>query len=664
MPFHDYVATEASTLIARLLGSQSDGCLQQLRTVRDALDAAAKALEAAPRPDDDVKQLVNRLTAAAEAEAQRAADEVRRVADEARRHVEEANTALAAQLEENGRLASAVARADAEAALRRSELDTAQERADAAERDLTATVDAHGELERILAATDTELRRATHARTQLETELTATRANVQRADGEAEHLRQDLHRTADEGAQLRQLLERTTAEGRELHQRLERATAEGRELHEALDRSAAHNAHLQHELQQHHAHQIELDRQLTAAREELAGRDALVRQLEAAGTRISTLETELAAASDLTSTELEAALGRVGALEAALSDAHAAIAKADTVAAELNSSRARTLILETQQAEHVEQARLLQIRLDDALQAEAKLRESLARASDVPKDEEQTETLRWELERMVSLFDASVRAVNEMARARNSGDLLAELVKRLSIQFSRVALFRVKGQGLEGEHHVGFEDTDIGKLVLPVTVDSLLTRAISSGAVESLSGPDIANRLGTPFGGAPTSAVALPIVLQGTTLAVIYADDVDMPDFARGPGMHESSVGFAKLLVGEASVLLMCHTQELKTLNELRQYATTLLQEAKAMYLADAEAGKPAAQLRGRLKDNLECASQLYAYRAAMEGTAAAALLDEQIAIEMAGSSQFSHDLADVVHSLAGSDLGITAEAS
>jgi chromosome segregation ATPase len=650
MPFHDYAATESSTLIARLLGQQSDSSLQQLRAVRDALDAAARALEAIPRPDDDVRELVNRLTAAAQAEAQRAADEVRRVADEAHRHVEELNTALAAQLEENGRLASTVARADAEAALLKSELETAQERADAAERDLTATVEAHGELERILDATDTELRRATSARTQLETELSATRANFQRTSGEAEHLRQELQRTGDEGVQLRGLLERTTAEGRELR--------------EALDRSTAHTAHLQKEIQQHHADRTELDRQLTAAREGLAGRDALVRQLEAAGARINTLETELATASELTSTELEGALGRVRTLEAALVEAQAAVARNETIAAELNTSRARTLTLETQQAEHVEQARLLQIRLDDALQAEAKLRESVARAADVPKDEEQTETLRWELERMVSLFDASVRAVNEMARARNSGDLLAELVKRLSIQFSRVALFKVKGQGLEGEHHVGFEDTDIGKLVLPITVDSLLTRAITSGTVESLSGPDIASRLGTPFGGAPTSAVALPIVLQGTTLAVIYADDVDMPDFARGPGMHESSVGFAKLLVGEASVLLMCHTQELKTLNELRQYATTLLQEAKAMYLADAEAGKPSAQLRGRLKDNLECASQLYAYRAAMEGTAAAALLDEQIAAEMAGASQFSHDLADVVHAMAGSDLGITAEAS
>jgi hypothetical protein len=47
-----------------------------------------------------------------------------------------------------------------------------------------------------------------------------------------------------------------------------------------------------------------------------------------------------------------------------------------------------------------------------------------------------------------------------------------------------------------------------------------------------------------------------------------------------------------------------------------------------------------------------------------MEGTAAAALLDEQIALEMGGSTAFSRDLADVVHSMGTSNLGITAEAS
>ena len=67
-----------------------------------------------------------------------------------------------------------------------------------------------------------------------------------------------------------------------------------------------------------------------------------------------------------------------------------------------------------------------------------------------------------------------------------------------------------------------------------------------------------------------------------------------MPDSARGPAVHESSVGFARLLVGQVVVLLVRHTHELKTLAELSQYATTLLQEAKEMHLADTQAGKNA----------------------------------------------------------------------
>ena len=680
MQFHDLAASEASSLIARLLAAQSESSLQHLRTVRAALDATVQALEVAStqQSDEDVQQLVVKLTTAFELEGQRAADELRRVSEEGRRRLEEANAALSMQVDENGRLASAIARSDAERALLKTELDTTQERADAAERDLSATVEAHAEIERILKATDAELRHAVHARTQAESELIAARANVQRSGHEFETLRQELQRANSESLHLRQLLEQANAEGRELGEALSRATADGLEFREALaqstadgdelraafDRLTAHEEELRERLEHAEAERTELARQLSAATASATDSQVLARELETANGRVQALESELNGQRELTSSELEAASGRIRVVEASLADAQAVIMERDSLVTELGISRARTLTLEAQQGEHAEQIRQLQVRLDDALQAEAKLRESLARASDVRPDEEQTETLRWELERMVSLFDASVRAVNEMTSMRTSGDLLAELVKRLSIQFSRVALFRLKGHGLEAEHHVGFEDTDISSLVLPVTADSLLTKAIASGTAESLAGENLGNRLGTPFGGCPTSAVALPIILQGTTLAVVYADDADMPDYARGPAVHESSVGFAKLLVGEAAVLLMCHTHELKTLNELRQYATTLLQEAKEMYLADAEAGKSPTQLRGRLKDNLDCASQLYTYRAAMEGTAAASLLDEQIAAEMTGSSAFSRDLSEVVNNMSKVELGITAEAS
>ena len=692
MEFQDYAAKETSALFSRLRASQTGATLQQLQAIREAIDAAAQAIETAPEPDQEIDELIAGLTAAAYEEARRAGDETRRISQEARRAIDEAEAALQIQVDENARLSAVVAKADVETALLRTELETAQERAEAAERDFLATVDAHGELEAALKASDGETRHLTQAKAHLEHELTAI------AQAKA-HLENDLAAIAQAKAHLENDLAATRAT-------LEQAIADVDQLRHDVDRQHAERAELERhltvanavaderdalaaELERTRSERTVLQQQLSSAGQTAAERDVLAREknavgeharlleveLESAHARITTLEEEVAAANGRScaiEADIDAARGRTRTLETDLAAAIAAVERHDIVVTELEMSRARAHTLEAERAEREDAMRQLQLRLDDALQAEArlreqaetKLREAAARAGDAAGDSEQSEALRWEVERMVSLFDASVRAVNEMSSARTSADLMSELIKRLSLQFSRVALFRVKAQGLEGELQVGFEDTDIAKLVLPLTVDSLLTRAINSGSVESITGSDIARRLGTPFNGTPTSAVALPILLQGTTVSVVYADDADMPDYARGPAVHESSVAFAKLLVGEATLLMMCHTHELKMLAELRQYATTLLQEAKEMYLADAEAGKPAAQLQGRLKDNIECASQLYAYRAAMEGTAAAALLDDQIAAEMNGTTQFARDLAVVVRSMAETDLGITAEAS
>jgi hypothetical protein len=666
MEFQDYAAKETFALFGRVRASDTGATLQQLQAIREAIDAAARAIETAPEPDQEIDELISGLTAAAYEEARRAGDESRRISQEARRAIDEAEAELQKQVDENARLAVAVAKSDAEGALLRSELEAAQERAESVERDFLATVDAHGELEAALKAADGETRHLSQAKASLENDLAATRATLEQAIADVDHLRHEVDRHHAERAELERQLEAANA------------IADERDaLAAELEQTRGERALLQQQLSS--AGQTAIERDALTHEKEVIGEHArlLETELESAHVRITTLESELAAANGRScafEADLDAVRGRTRTLESDLAAAIAAVGRHDIVVTELEMSRARTHTLEAERAEREDAMRQLQLRLDDALQAEARLREqaetklreaaAAARASEAAGDSEQSEALRWEVERMVSLFDASVRAVNEMSSARTSADLMSELIKRLSLQFSRVALFRVKGQTLEGEIQVGFEDTDISRLVLPLTVDSLLTRAINSGSVESITGSDTARRLGTPFNGTPTSAVALPIFLQGTTVAVVYADDADMPDYARGPAVHESSVAFAKLLVGEATLLMMCHTHELKMLAELRQYATTLLQEAKEMYLADAEAGKPAAQLQGRLKDNLECASQLYAYRAAMEGTAAAALLDDQIAAEMNATSQFARDLADVVRSMSETDLGITAEAS
>jgi hypothetical protein len=606
MDFQTYAATETSALLDRLLTRRSADSQQQLHAVREALEAAARALEAPVAAEEEILDVVGRLTEAANAS-------IREVRDRAQAEIDAANGEVRTHLAEIERLRAEAARMDADVAHLRNELGSAQERSAVANRDLDATIEAHAALEAALRVAEAG---AEQARVAAEAQLSDARAAIDLMLVEAE--------------QLRSACESLTAEQESIRSELAQAREAGYE------------------------------------------RDTFAAEVQAAAERVHMLEGELASARqqrDMITAELEARTSRIETLEGDAAGLREAREQRDAVTSELEASIARIEALESTHRQQEDQIRQLEARLNQAAKTEAQLRQQASggarQHSGGDNSQEDVEALRGEVDRMVSLFDASARAVSEMAAASSSGELLIELVKRLSLQFSRVALFRVKGNRLEGEHQIGFDDTtDMSKLVIPTAVESMLTRAIASSTVQSLAGDDVAVRSGTPFGGNPTSAVALPIALQGTPLAVVYADDSDMPDSARGPAIHESSVGFARLLVGQVVVLLVRHTHELKTLAELTQYATTLLQEAKEMYLADAETGKHADLLRSRLKENIDCASQLYAYRAAMEGEAAAALLDQQIAAEIGGSSPFARDLAAVVRDMGSSDVQLTAEAS
>ena len=192
--------------------------------------------------------------------------------------------------------------------------------------------------------------------------------------------------------------------------------------------------------------------------------------------------------------------------------------------------------------------------------------------------------LRDDVARIGSLLDSSSQAVDELAEKTTITDLFAALVRHLAGEFSRVALFRLKANRLEGEDQIGFDETtDVTKLVLPLNVDSLITRAASSGSFEQLIGDDLDDNSRAPFGGTPIVAIAMPISFQGEMLAVVYADsDRRCPNVALPATMRASSL--RSCLVRTAGVLVMRLSQELKMLNELRDYAAMLLQEAQEMY--------------------------------------------------------------------------------
>lgn len=622
MDLFTFTSAQTSAFARDLIGARTERSLRHIQALREALDAAARDLAAQPPPEAQVEELALKLAGAADAE-------IRRMQEQAAAGLEAAQRQAAEGSAEAARVAAALAQAEAEAAVLRSELQTARERLETVERDLSLTVDAHAEVEASLRGADAEARQLSQRIGQLTDELSEAQAT-------AEQLR-------EEEAALRAALDRASTERSRLEEQvavLQRAIEEERRFR-AEGEAASHRDVSTLEMSQ---------RQLSDHVRLLEGTIQEMTRTEAQ------LRDELAARQRALETQVAAAAQAHGQREALAAEVETLAGDRGRLLAERDGHLARLQALES-----TVQARDLHIR---DLQARADRAERTA-APRGPAAATDQEGLRSEIDRMMSLFDASTRALAEMSAAASSTELLGELVKRLSLQFSRVAWFRLKGNRLEGEHQLGFEDTgDVTKLVMPLTVDSLLTRAVASGAEQSMQGPDVSVRTGTPFGGTPTSAVALPIAVNGTTLGVLYADDSEMPEAARGAAVHESSVGYARLLAGQVAVLLVRHTHELKTLAELRHYAATLLQEARAMHQADLEGGRTVDQIRSRLKENIDCASQLYAYRAAMEGTAAAALLDDQIAEELNGSTRFAQDLAAVVAEMNRREVGLTAEAS
>jgi hypothetical protein len=264
--------------------------------------------------------------------------------------------------------------------------------------------------------------------------------------------------------------------------------------------------------------------------------------------------------------------------------------------------------------------------------------------------------------KFAALLQEALGAFQNLARAQSIGEALTEIVSGLSTEFARVALFCVRGNRLEGEHQVGFDfKGDITNVAMPLSVDSLLTRAVTSGRIERLSASELKDTKSAPFGGSPTCALALPIVVEGESLAVVYADDSGQKAKEGGVG-HEAKARYAELLLRHADALLVRLATELHALGELREYANMLLTEAEKMHAADLRAGKKDREVKSRLKENIEYARRTYAERAAEAGPAAASVLDERIAayIEERGDKPFGRDLAAV----AGRGSRRTAEAS
>ena len=525
MDFREYAATEALASLRRLHAGPIDVCREQLDALRAAVEASARALDAASNPaadaERDLADLVERLTQAAADAAEQAAT---RASDEAKTTHDALLARLQTQHDESEALGASLKEAQAQIEALQTNLAVTAERADAVTQELAYARDAQN-----------------------------------RFDAERHELTSALD-----------------------HERHARTTAE-RELHEV--------------------------------------RDLLVKTRAEAATTEHSLATTIA----------EKSLAE-DAATAAQSQAEAAEAKLAAVTDLLKTSNARVKALERSQQQAEQRARDLETRLVDAPAPAAE-----AVAGGAPE--------------AAALFAELLGAFQALASATTINDVLITLMEHLATEFSRVALFRTKSNHLQGEHQIGFDQkTDIRKVVMPLGMDSLLTRAAASRQIERVSGNELADTSDVPFSGTPSCAIAVPVVVGDETLAIVYADDVGASADGRGPEGVELKVQFADALLHHAGALLSTLKTQLKALEELRTYAGSLLQEIESMYAADAAAGRSEDELLARLSVNLEYARSIYANRVTVEGADAGGLLADAIVglVETEASTPFGRHLAKV----------------
>jgi hypothetical protein len=433
----------------------------------------------------------------------------------------------------------------------------------------------------------------------------------------ADGLRAELQTAAKEKMSLNASLKEVKGQAESLRGELKNAVERGEAVSRQLAEARKTNEQLENAKEQ-----------LTHARDEQTkARFTAEADLKKTREAMEAVRGELAKVNKL----LEQAIADKALSDEASSVAHsqaeAAEAKLLAVTDLFKQSAAKVKVLERAQEEHEKTIKELQARPAAAEPA----------AGAAPSPALSLETL-----------DDLLAAFQALAASTTIPDVLTTFVEQLAAQFPRVALFRVKKSHLQGEHQIGFDlKTDIGKVVMPLGMDSMLARAVSSGQIERLTAEERKSNKG-PFSGSPACALAIPIVAAGETLAIVYADDAGSSNQKGRPEVDQARERIAEAMQQHVIALLLRMTNELKVRAELQTYARSLIHELQEMYAADEQAGKAGAELATRLKGNLDYARSIFESRVALEGGDAAALLDDELAalIEAEQGNAFGRDLA------------------
>ena len=116
-------------------------------------------------------------------------------------------------------------------------------------------------------------------------------------------------------------------------------------------------------------------------------------------------------------------------------------------------------------------------------------------------------------------------AFEQLDTASTVAEGLSVLASSLRALFPRVALFHPHGGRLVGGLQTGTKSATTTSHTIPLTKGTAIAEAVQSGRAHQLSRDELRDANNLPFAGDPSTALLLPVSLEGRTLALLYADD-------------------------------------------------------------------------------------------------------------------------------------------
>jgi hypothetical protein len=315
----------------------------------------------------------------------------------------------------------------------------------------------------------------------------------------------------------------------------------------------------------------------------------------------------------------------------------------------------QTTIGKLQASEKVYQAKLAQASAASNL-AEAELKKVQGERDDLAEQLQRAENDLAEQSRSAKSqpqkggaampIDQLRGAFQQFTAAGSVTDVLTVLVDALAAEFSRVALFNVNGNRLEGRRQTGFDfGSDISKVAVPLSKGSALAEAVRSGRVQGVTANELTDGNRKLFGGSPSFVLILPVPVANEVHAVIYADNSGQPKAE--VSVTKRGVHFAEILLWHA-IRSSAASPPRNRRSASSGVSTQLLGDLENVYNGDVSAGHKGEKLQRRLQHNVAYARNMFGQRAQDEGLDGVELFDVQLArlITAKQGVQFGKDLA------------------